>query len=181
MKRMKFPVLATIVFLSAMSFLAPAKAQTLQQVIEAQANEMISGMKDGDINKLLDHTLPAVLDLGGGRVAMKEAITAMLTQTEEMGFTIDTVYVGKAGEIYEAGEELHAIIPQYLKLGFAEGYIESMTYLVAVSKDQGKWWYFIDVKQIDEDMKNMVLPVMNEDMVIPEPEEAKQVFYEDEK
>lgn len=177
MKRM---TIGAVLALCVMAMTVPLKAQTMQEVIEAQANEMISGMQDGVINKLLDHTLPAVLDLGGGRVAMKEAITAMLTQTEELGFSIDTVYVGKAGEIYEAGTELHAIIPQYLKLGFAEGYIESMTYLVAVSKDQGKWWYFIDVKQIDEDMKNMVLPVMNEDMVIPEPEKAKQVFYEDE-
>lgn len=171
-----------LVGLSLVLFLASASlsAQTMQDEIKRQAEYMINGMLDGNIDKLLDHTLPAVIDMGGGRSNMKEAISAMLQQTLDQGFTIDTVYVGDAGEVYPAGDDLHALIPQYLKLGFAQGYIESETSLIAISKDKGEKWYFIDIKQLDESTKSMVLPVINENMVIPEPTEPNMVLFEDE-
>ena len=154
------------------------QAQNLQAVIEQQAMEMISSMQTGDIDPLLDHTLPELLDMGGGRATMKTLITDMLASTKEQGFTIDTIYVGKAGEVYEAGEDLHALIAQHMILGFEGGYVESESTLLAISKDKGKFWYFIDVKQLTDELRDALLPVMNENMVIPEPKEPQQVFYD---
>lgn len=170
---MKRPIIIAVFLLSAVII----QAQDLQAVIEQQAEEMISSMKTGDIEPLLDHTLPELLEMGGGRETMKTLITQMLASTKEQGFTIDTIYVGKAGDIYEAGDDLHALIAQYLILGFEGGYIESESTLLAISKDKGKFWYFIDVKQLTDEIREALLPVMNENMVIPEPKEPQQVFY----
>ncbi len=63
-------------------------------------------------------------------------------------------------------------MPQTVFMKVPNGKMKQESHLLAISKDNGVYWYFIDtVKLTDENVKS-VLPNFNSDLKIPAKKEA---------
>jgi hypothetical protein len=51
----------------------------------------------------------------------------------------------------------------------SNGKIVNSAYLLAISKDGGKYWYFLDINRSTYKLIPKLFPNFNKDLVIPEP------------
>lgn len=133
----------------------------------AQAQIMVGAFEAGDYNRLLDYTYPAILVMGGGRDMLLSIISQMMSDMKAQGVVVDSARVGLPSQVYPAGDELHALIPQYVWMSTSDTYIYSESTLLAVSDDNGSRWYFLDTRQLTPELKDSFFPDYNSFLVIP--------------
>lgn len=164
-------------FILMISVFTFCNAQSISENIKNQAENMATAFEEKDYSLLLDFTYPAVLEMGGGKEMMLQFVKEAIDQMNADGFFIDSVTVGQPGEIFEAGNELHALIVQKVFTHYDGGRLVGESSLLAVSKDKGLHWYFLDVKQLTPELTKQVFPDFNNNLIIPEPKPA--VFIDD--
>lgn len=147
-----------------------------QLTIKTQAELMVNAFIKEDYDVLLDYTYPKIFEIAGGREIMKELVVQMLGEMKAQGMTVDSAKVGEPGEIYTAGNELHAVIPQFIYMSLPDGKLSSESSLLAISMDNGANWYFLDVKQLTPELKALFFPDFNNALIVPEPKEPVIVF-----
>ena len=94
-------------------------------------------------------------------------------EMEQQGISFETVTIGKPSETVKAGDEIHCLVPQTIFMKVPKGKIKSETYLLAVSKDNGSNWFFIDTVNLTLDNVKTVLPNYNADLKIPTKKQPK--------
>ncbi len=137
---------------------------------------MVTAFMNEQYDLLLDYTYPKIFEIAGGRDVMKELIVQMLGELKTQGVIIDSAKVGEPGEIYTAGNELHAVISQYIYMTIPGGKLSSESSLLAISTDKGSRWYYIDIKQLTPELKAEFFPDFNEALIVPEPKDPVIVY-----
>ncbi len=145
-----------------------SNAQSISENIKLQAETMATAFEDKDYSLLLDYTYPKILEIGGGKDMMLQLVKEAIDQINADGYFIDSVTVGQPGDIFEAGNELHALIVQKVYTHYKAGKIISESSLLAVSKNKGLNWYFLDVKQLTPELTKSIFPDFNNNLIIPE-------------
>lgn len=143
-----------------------------QGAIRSQAAIMVQAYENGQYDLLLNYTYPQVIAMSGGREVLQDMIAQMMANLSASGVHIDSIRVGDPGQIYAAGTEWHAIIPQQMTMSTADSAFISETYLLAISQDKGARWYFIDTTQLTPEILHTLFPNYNTDLIIPEPKQT---------
>ena len=143
-------------------------AQDMQAVIKAQAQETIEAMKNLDHKKMAQKTYPKILEMVGGEEALIKLLENQFNQFKAEGITFTSIEIGDPSATVKAGEELHCLIPQKLVLDTKDQIITTNGYLLGISRDQGKEWYFLDCAQLNNESVKMILPNFNDELKIPE-------------
>ncbi len=150
-----------------------SQGQTSKPPPEAVGNLKFSAQKMGKlfIEKNFDQYVkfvhPNILKMFGGQEKMIEFLKKSLEETESQGFTFKDVKIGDPSELIISGNELQSIIPQILELKTKDGRLLSTSYLLAISGDKGKNWYFIDTAGKTLKQLKTIFPTVSSKLIIP--------------
>jgi len=166
-------VLLLFVLLPCLAF-----AQVDKKIIKQQAEQLAAAMISNDYQTIANFTHPKVVELLGGRDKMISIIKNGNIEMMKQGISFDKTIIGRPlDQVVKAGNEIHCLVPQTVFMKVPKGKMKQESHLLAISKDNGVHWYFIDtVKLTDENVKS-VLPNFNSDLRIPAKKEA--VFIKD--
>jgi len=135
--------------------------------IKRDGNNMITFMLDKDYESLSRFTYPIIIEWMGGKDKMINVISKEMQRIEDQGVVFLELSIGEPEEVYEAGEEIHCLVPQKVILENKDGKIISRSHLLAVSADLGKNWYFVDIAQLTSENVTVLFPKFNSDLKIP--------------
>ncbi len=153
-----------------LSFLTAAcmvNAQNLASVIKAQALEMGKALVAGDAATFSRYMLPELVNeagkIGNAHMTMDSAFAIF----KSFGGNVEKITYGNPGKIVEYKNELQSTLPQTTSITspFADVVLNST--LVAISRDNGQHWYFIDVSMGKIDQLKTKIPNLSPDLVIP--------------
>lgn len=146
-----------------LSFLS--KAQDSKSILKQQAEEMANAGKNYNYALVLKYTYPKILE-GFTKEEALSAITNAMENVKAQGIEIESVEIGEAGKIYNAGKELHCLVPEKIILKSKKGRFLNNSNLLAVSIDNGQNWYFVDCTVGKENIM-MMFPDFNNELEIP--------------
>lgn len=153
-----------LVFLTAFYF---SDAQPMASVIKAQAMEMGKALAVGDAKTFSRFMLPEMMDaandLNKAHITMDSAFAIF----KSFGGNVERITYGNPGKIIKFNKELQSTLPQIAEITspFADVVVSST--LVAISRDDGKNWYFVDASMGKIDQLKSTLPNLSPDLVIP--------------
>ena len=141
--------------------------QVNNKVIMEQAELTAKALLNDDYETLIRFTHPKVIELVGGRDKMISLIKKGKIEMGQQGISFDKVTIGTPTKTVVAGDEIHCLIPQTIYMKVPKGKMKSETQLLAVSRDKGTSWYFIDTVNLNKDNIKSVLPNYNFDLTLP--------------
>ena len=150
-----------------LAFSLSTKSQDLSLIIKQQATEMSEATVKGDYSLVIKYTYPKLIEFIGGVEKMKDIMTKGTEQMNAQGMTIEKVIIGEIGKIFVAGDELHCIIPEKITMKLKDGHLLINSNLLAVSKNKGKNWYFVDCN-MGKGQLVQLFPKFNNELIIPE-------------
>jgi len=120
-----------------------------------------------DYKTAASHLHPGVVEKGGGPSLYAEILEAEVNSYLTSGIKIMDYKTLEPQDPVLAGEEIHCIVPHELTMLFGEKYFTGKEHLLAASMDQGKTWYFVDLKAFDVASLKVFIPNFNEDLELP--------------
>ena len=135
--------------------------------IKRDGNQMIASMLEKDYEGLSKFTYPVIIECMGGKEKMINLITEEMQKVENQGLVFIELSIGEPEKEYEAGEEIHCLVPQKVILENKDGKIISSSHLLAVSSDLGENWYFVDTAQLTSENVTVLFPRFNSNLKIP--------------
>lgn len=135
--------------------------------IKEQAEITARALLQEDFESLIKHTYPEIVKMLGGEEKMISLIRKGKIEMGQQGISFEKVTIGNPSRTVNAGDEIHCLIPQTILMKVPKGKVKSETYLLAVSKDNGNHWYFIDTANLTMDNIKNVLPNYNTQLQLP--------------
>ena len=168
---MKYVLFSLMLLNSALN----TKAQdTLKMVSTAKL--MLDAMFQEDYETLIRYTYPKAIEIGGGKEQMLETVKTNMSKVKSAKMSFHSAKLLPHGKIYQAGKELHCILPHTLVLKMEVGYISGMGQLLCISADGGKNWTYVDVGDKSPEKIKKLFPDFNPDLKIPA--QAQVVYHE---
>ncbi len=143
--------------------------------VKSSAQKMGQYFIDKNYVQYVKYVHPKIMKLAGGQTKMIELLKKSLKQTEDQGFTFQNVSIGEPSKIITKNTELQSVVPQILELKTKDGKIVATSYLLALSTDKGKTWYFIDTSGKTLAQMKSTFPSLSNELIIPDKEQPK--FY----
>jgi hypothetical protein len=124
----------------------PVTDTKTRQKLKDQAAEIAKAVVAADFEKVADMTHPASLEMFGGRdkaIALQKEARA---KTVAIGGKIQIERVEDPGEIVESRSVLYSYVPVVARVHcpMPKQVLLAKSFFIAVSKDQGKTWKFVD-------------------------------------
>lgn len=155
-----------ILIITAFIFSITVNAQTTNENLKTQLEEMKAYFLSGDFENFSRYTYPKVIEMTGGQSNMVKATRKVMNQFKEDGYTyIDLSYKNYSGILKKEGE-LQCTLTQQSKLNTPKGKIEVEYTLIAISKDNGDNWTFIDTSGKSKETILKYFPNLNSGIVI---------------
>jgi len=123
----------------------------------------------GHYEVITAHTYPKLILAVGGNDKMTAVIKQSMEMLKAQGYTITSIDFGSPGKFYKAGTEIHCLIPERIVMTSSNGRLVNNGNQLAVSKDGGKFWYFLDINRSTYAVIPKLFPNFNKNLVIPEP------------
>jgi hypothetical protein len=137
----------------------------------SQAGNYSKALVTKDYNTVMNYTFPKTIERLGGRDSAIQKMKRDVEKVERNGTTVTSITLGKPMTIYKAGNELHCMVPMLSVLQFPayKWFVNSC--FLAISKDGGKTWCFIDTTSVKWNPKNLseIIPSRNPGMLLPKP------------
>ena len=137
--------------------------------LTTQANTVAMAVVKGDYSTVIDYMYPKVVMMGGGKAKMLQLMTTGMGQMKAQGMSFLNASVGTPGKFYKAGTEIHCLVPEIVNMKTPGGTFAMHSNLLAISKDKGKNWTFIDLNKNTIAQLPKLLPHFNKDLKIPAP------------
>ncbi len=158
-----------ILFMLAVCTLQVTAQNKYAESINKAAADMELSMKSKNYQTLVKYTYPKVVEMVGGEENLLESVKNAIEGAEAQGLILKDVIMGEPQKLYTAGTELHCLVPQTVIMESSVDVITSNTYLLAVSTDKGKNWYFLDTAMLSEQYIAHLFPNFNNQLQIPVP------------
>lgn len=180
MKAMRKNIIALIALVLT-CFTASSQTNNIRAVILKQANEMGNFFITKDYASFAKYSHPTMVEMMGGEEKMLEYIKVNFKQLEDEGIVFQKIHFGEPSTIYkvklEDREELQCTLPQMIEMKIPGGIFTANATLIALSRDKGANWYFIDTSGNNLTSMKKLIPSLSPDLVIPENQEPS--FVED--
>lgn len=141
--------------------------QVNKQTIKAQAELTTKALMEDDYVTLLKFTHPKVIEMLGGQEVMISLIRKGKVEMEQQGIKIESATFGEASDPVKAGDEIHCLIPQIVTVKVPNGRMKNTAHLLAVSKNNGGHWYFLDTANLTAEQIKSFLPNYNSELKLP--------------
>lgn len=144
------------------------KAQTPSQTLIVQAKENADALVNKDYEALVLYTYPAIIHKMGGFEKALAYVKASIDEMYAKGLTIDKITVGRPSTIIKEDQEDVAIVPTEMSARIDGKQVKVNSYLVAVSQDRGRTWYFLDGHALPKEKLRQVYPRLATLVEVPE-------------
>lgn len=141
-------------------------AQTENKKLNSQLEEMKNIMLNGNYEKLADYTYPRVIEIMGGKSNMIKVIKQSMNKIKNDGFSIINLKYINSSEFLRKGDELQCSLTQIIVMKTPKGKIESEYTLIAIFKDNGQNWTFIDTSGKDKETMIKYFPNLHNEISI---------------
>ncbi len=150
---------------------SPDKSPTIDSAakknLQKQVTQMADAVFSNDYETIIKFSYPALIEMMGGSDKALEQIEFGIQELKVRGIFVDSISLGQPTIFVNAGEEIHTLIPQTMFLNAPRGIIKSESFIIAITKDKGLNWYFIDSDEVDNNTLGKILPHYNSDLKIP--------------
>ena len=138
--------------------------------LKDQAQQLCDAVLAADYNTVANLTYPKLIEVMGGRETYMSAIAQAMKETQSNVFRVVAVEVGEPRDAVEVGGESYAIVPTTMKMKVPEGTLVGEAFMIAVSRDGGQNWTFVDSggRNLDQRMLKTLFPLAAEKLRIPE-------------
>lgn len=135
--------------------------------IKSDCEKMANALLQKNYSTIIDYTYPKLVEMAGGKQALLNATKSAFEKMDE-SFIIEKITFGVPQKIYVAGKELHCIVPETLSINTNKGKMQATYSLLAISRDNGNKWYFIETHKFTPKFMKTIFPNFNYNLVIPE-------------
>lgn len=135
--------------------------------LNIQSKKMAKGFMNKEYNTLLKYTHPNIIKMGGGKTKIIQLIAKEMNTIENNGFKFTEVAMGQPIQVIKTDKNIQAILPQTIVLSKFDKDVKSITYLWAISYNNGKNWFFSEVNQSSRKRLETAFPEMNKKLNIP--------------
>lgn len=136
--------------------------------IKKGAGAVGAALLAGNYGTVLDLTYPAIVEIMGGREEALGAIEKQMHAIREKGISLTSYTAGEPSEIKTGGSELFAAIPTTLEMKAPQMKIVANSYLIAISADQGKSWFYADGSNLTPELMKTIFPKFPKELKLPE-------------
>ena len=143
--------------------------------IHQQANEMGQAFIKGDYQTFARYTYPTLVKAMGGESHMAMILSQTVNDMQAKGMTFSSINIDNPAKIVKSGNELQCTLQQHTTIKLTKGRAVATSTLIAISKDGGKNWLFVDTSNKDAAAMRQALPNLSTAIVIPP--QQKPVFY----
>jgi hypothetical protein len=140
-----------------------------------QANTMGHAFLKEDYQTFAKYTYPTLLRSMGGENKMAATLKQVTDGMRLKGMSFSDIVVDSPSKIIKNDGELQCTLQQHTTIKLPNGRAITTSTLIAISKDGGKNWLFIDTSNKDLAAMRKVLPNLSSTIVIPP--QQKPVFY----
>ncbi len=122
-----------------------------------------------DFETVLDHTLPTVLDLMGGKEAALTLLKSTFESMQTQGFVFEKADILSVSEIVKEQGQYRCVIEGYNQMKMSSQRIKSKSYLLGIYNEADGFWWFIEAKQLkNKEILDQVIPNFETSLEIPE-------------
>ncbi|MEO8412946.1 MAG: hypothetical protein ABI472_04775 [Ginsengibacter sp.] len=168
MKHLQFLYIAFFIFNSAHGQPSMIDTAIASVNLRSSAEKMGQLFIEKNYTLYIKYIHPDILKMAGGGAKMTELLKKSLNEIEAEGLTFDNVSIGSPSTIIITKSGLQSVVPQILELKTKDGRLKATSYLVGISGDKGKTWYFMDTSGKTLVQMQVVFPFLSNDLVIPE-------------
>lgn len=148
-----------------------------RKTLMTSADSMATLFVKGDIKEYVRYVHPSIVKAMGGKNRMVSYLDSMVKSLKPQGVEFKNVQIAMGSKLFVVGSQLQAYVTQIQELKVPRGRLMATSYLIAISDDIGKNWYFIDTGNHNLVELRKLLPTLSKDMVLPE--KQKPIFYQD--
>jgi len=152
-----------------------ANGQNISTTIKTQAMDMATAFMKNDFATFSKYMHPSIILFAGGKEKMKTKMDSAYAAMKLFGVSFKRYWIGSPGEIINYNDQLQAVLPQSTTLKTPLGELTAETFLVVISTDKGKNWYFIDTNVYKADKLKSILPDISPKLIIPPQKKPKLV------
>jgi hypothetical protein len=164
--KLKYHFSLLIIVMAIFSMSITATAQTPSKNVVIAAQKMGAHLIAKDYGKFLDYTHPKILTMTGGKSKMLTILNETFKTLTDNNIWFDEIIVSEPKEIFKVGSELQTTLLQKTIFDAPKGdfFVEST--LIAISKDKGLTWVFIDCSKTTLANLKQIIPSLSSKLVI---------------
>lgn len=140
-------------------------------IVVMQANKLCDYVLKKDNENFVNMLYPEFIAKVGGKDKMIEMLNKSYIDLERQGIIINSVKVVKTNTILKIGEELQTSVFQELFFTVPKGILISKSTMIAVSKNNGNSWTFMDTAGKDLKSLQKDFPNLSNKLIIPPPKQ----------
>ncbi|MDY0905860.1 hypothetical protein [Pedobacter sp. CFBP9032] len=145
-----------------------AKAQIYLDSLNSQSKAMLLAFRGNDFNGLLTYTHPKIILIMGGVDSALTTLKMGVKIIEESGLSYVDIKNEKPEQLFQSGQLVQCLLPQTSDVMIKDKKIKAISYLLCISYNGGKNWYFINANKEKETQLKKLIPEINKKLVIPE-------------
>lgn len=159
-----------------------AQSKTVDTVVArkalmASADSMATLFVRGDIKQYVHYVHPTVVKAMGGENKMISYLDSMVKSLAPQGVEFKNVRIEMGSKLFMVNKQLQAYVTQVQELKVPKGRLIATSYLIAVSNDAGRNWFFVDTGNHSLTELRKLVPNLSKEMVLPE--RQKPIFYQE--
>jgi hypothetical protein len=138
-------------------------------VVKRQAAVVANAVVHNNYKIIVDYMYPKAIQMAGGRAQILSLMQKGMDEMKAQGVTIENALIGSPGKFYKAGTEIHCLVPEVITMKMPQGRLTTASNLLAISRDGGKSWTFLDLNRSTIRLIPKMFPHFNPKLTIPEP------------
>ena len=146
------------------TFLSTSQAQ---KTMRESAQEYVEAFVNNEFLKVATLTHPDVVKMNGGADFVIDDLKAERESTAGEGLIYNSVIVYEPLKVLQYESELQAVIPVEYTMQLIDKEYLNKSYILAISKDEGKSYSFVNLMQFDDASLNEFITNLSPEITIP--------------
>jgi len=139
-----------------------------QQMIQEKAQEYVDAFIKSEFAKVASLTHPELVAKNGGEDYVISDLKAERISSSAEGLLYNSGSVSEPAKIIQHEGEIQAVVPVEYILQLVDTEYKNSSYLLAVSKDEGRTYTFVNLMQFDGGSLREFISNVSPDIIIPE-------------
>jgi hypothetical protein len=155
----------------------PADTSNYSTSVKVQAEAMGQLMLKRDFESFTKFTYPKIVEIMGGKQNMIAIMEKGSKEMELQGIGFLNVTFGMPSKVITVKDEFQCTLLQTIEMKVAGGKLVTKSTLIAISKDNGANWYFVDSAGKDIITMKKTLPNLSAELILLQKQEP--VFHKE--
>ena len=174
----RFSIVAVFLTVLTFGFMEVGMAQPAEkdqaETVKKAVIEMVEATRDGNYEKVVDLTYETIVEQGGGREKVHQAIKQQMDLMKADGMKMIKYKIGEPESFASTADNQFVLVPQQLVFTIRDLTIQTDSHVLGISSDLGKTWKFLTIpNEISEEYRSTILPSLPENYELPKATQPK--------